>query len=344
MKSCRSYSGYLFIPAFLFLIIPLLATWFNPDIISGQVWVLLVWLTAMAGISILLQNFFIKTGRKSGKLWLVIPGALLLLALAWFFTLRTSSEIVGPAQAWDAKWISLLIVLCFFGGGYLVNYLLGEGQHRAVTLDNQLSMKELELDFMKNQLNPHFLFNSLNNIAATIMVDKEMALDYTFKLSELLRYQVGISGRETVPLEEEIAFIRNFLDIEKFRLGVRCDINFSADTEDRLVAVPPLLLHPLIEHALRKSLGLNEKSVINIRLTSDSEFVKLQIINSVPENPAYKKLSGTGIETLKKRLDILFPGSYTLNTAKKKTGYELGFEIRLKKKHIIQPERYGKYK
>jgi len=97
------------------------------------------------------------------------------------------------------------------------------------------------------------------------------------------------------------------------------------------VAVPPLLLHPLIEHALRKSLGLNEKSVINIRLTSDSEFVKLQIVNSVPENPAYKKLSGTGIETLKKRLDILFPGSYTLNTAKKKTGYELGFEIRLKK-------------
>ncbi len=329
MKNYRSYPGYLFMPVFLFLIIPLLAAWFNPDIISGQVWVLLLWLTAMAGISILLQNFFFKAGRKSGKLWIVIPGTLLLLALAWFFTLRTSSEIVGPTQAWNAKWVSLIIVLLFFGGGYFLNYLIREGQLGITKLENQLSMKELELDFMKNQLNPHFLFNSLNNIAATIMVNKEMALDYTFKLSELLRYQVGISGRETVLLEEEISFIRNFLDIEKFRLGGRCEIDFSASTEDHLVSIPPLLLHPLIEHALRKSLGLNGKSVINIRLTSDSEFVKMQIIHSLPENPAYKKLSSTGIETLKKRLDLLFPGSYTLHTAKKKTRYELGFEIRL---------------
>jgi LytS/YehU family sensor histidine kinase len=284
-------------PVFLFLMVPLLAFWFNPEIISGQVWVLLVWVTAMAGISILLQNFFFKAGRKSGKLWLIIPAALLLLALAWFFTLRVSSEIVGPAKAWDAKWVSLI-------------YLIREGQLSVTKLDNQLSMKELELDFMKNQLNPHFLFNSLNNIAATIMVNKEMALDYTFKLSELLRYQVGISGRETVPVDEEIAFIRNFLDIEKLRL-----------------------VHPLIEHALRKSLGLNGKSVINIRLTSSREVVKLEITNSLPENPAYKNLAGTGVEMLKKRLNLLFPEKYTLHTEKKTNEYELVLEVRLGKNH-----------
>lgn len=344
MKNYRSYPGYLFMPVFLFLIIPLLAAWFNPDIVSGQVWVLLVWLTAMAGISILLQNFFFKAGRRSGKLWLVIPGALLLLALAWFFTLRTSSEILGPTLAWDAKWISLIIVLLCFGGGYFLNYLIRDGQQGITKLDNQLSMKELELDFMKNQLNPHFLFNSLNNIAATIMVNKEMALDYTFKLSELLRYQVGISGRETVPVEEEIAFIRNFLDIEKLRLGGRCEINFTADSGDPMVMIPPLLLHPLIEHALRKSLGLNGKSVINIRLTSDREIIRLQITNSLPENPAYKNLAGTGVETLKKRLTLLFPDKYTLHTEKKTNEYELNLEILLGKNNSTQRKKYGKRK
>ncbi|HRW68357.1 histidine kinase [Lentimicrobium sp.] len=333
MKNYRSYPGYLAMPVFLFLMVPLLAFWFNPEIISGQVWVLLVWVTAMAGISILLQNFFFKAGRKSGKLWLIIPAAMLLLALAWFFTLRVSSEIVGPAKAWDAKWVSLMIVLLYSGGGYFLNYLIREGQLSVTKLDNQLSMKELELDFMKNQLNPHFLFNSLNNIAATIMVNKEMALDYTFKLSELLRYQVGISGRETVPVDEEIAFIRNFLDIEKLRLGGRCEINFTADSGDPMVLIPPLLLHPLIEHALRKSLGLNGKSVINIRLTSSREVVKLEITNSLPENPAYKNLAGTGVEMLKKRLTLLFPDKYTLHTEKKTNEYELVLEVRLGKNH-----------
>lgn len=156
-----------------------------------------------------------------------------------------------------------------------------------------------------------------------------MALDYIYKLSELLRFQNGISGRETVPVEEEVNFIRTFLNIEKFRLGERCDIQFNSEVEEPLTMIPPLLLHPFIEHSLRRSLGLNGKSFLNVQINSDREIIRMTVTNSLPENPAYPKLTGAGVKMLKKRLNLLYPKSHILKTSKNRTEYVLELEIRL---------------
>ncbi len=329
MKNRYLIYEYVLLPVSLMLLVPFLALWLSPEISRGEVLLLPAWIAGIAIASFISYRLYRKTGVTRAKDLLTIPGIILLIIFAWFLSLRISSMMTNPVHAWDVRWIGLSITFIYFTLDFGIHYLIGKSRESFNTLDNRLSMKEHELDIMKNQLSPHFLFNSLNNIAATIMVDKEMALDYIYKLSELLRFQNGISGRETVPVEEEVNFIRTFLNIEKFRLGERCDIQFNSEVEEPLTMIPPLLLHPFIEHSLRRSLGLNGKSFLNVQINSDREIIRMTVTNSLPENPAYPKLTGAGVKMLKKRLNLLYPKSHILKTSKNRTEYVLELEIRL---------------
>jgi len=329
MKKDYNFPGLLFLPMYILLMATLLTLWLNPAFSLKHIALMAVWLLVLAVTSFFAQKLIKKQVTAKMKTFLFIPAAILILILSWAITLRISSELLGSSMAWSNKWTSLAFVIVYFAGDYAISAMLNRYNNRMSNIDNRLSMKDVELDFMKTQLNPHFLFNSLNNVAATIMVNRDLALDYTYKLSDMLRYQLGISGREMVDIAEEESFIRNYLDVEKLRLGERCAIEFISSVQPHEIQVPPFLLHPLIEQSLRRSQGLNGRSSILVKLTANAGQLNLNISFSNPVSPAHADFSNRGFEMVSKRLDLLYPGRHSLKAGKNKGSSVIDLVIEL---------------
>lgn len=329
MKKDYNLPGLLFLPMYALLMATFLTLWLNPAFSLKHLALISVWLLVLAVTSFFAQQLIKKQVTAKMRTFLFIPAAILILILAWVITLRISSGLLGSSMAWSNKWTSLAFVIVYFAGDYTISLILNRYKNKVSNIDNRLSMKDMELDFMKTQLNPHFLFNSLNNVAATIMVNRDLALDYTYKLSDMLRYQLGISGREMVDITEEELFIRNYLDVEKLRLGDRCTIEFIADIQSPKITLPPFLLHPLIEQSLRQSQGLNGRSSILVKLTANTAQLNLNISFSNPASPAHADFSSRGFEMVSKRLELLYPGRHSLNTGKNKGSSVIDLVIEL---------------
>lgn len=329
MKKDYNLPGLLFLPMYALLMGTVLTLWLNPAFSLKHLALISVWLLVLAVTSFFAQQLIKMQTTAKMRTFLFIPAAIIILILSWVITLRISSGLLGSSMAWSNKWTSLAFVIVYFAGDYTISLILNRYKNKVSNIDNRLSMKDMELDFMKTQLNPHFLFNSLNNVAATIMVNRDLALDYTYKLSDMLRYQLGISGREMVDITEEESFIRNYLEVEKLRLGDRCTIEFIADIQSPKITLPPFLLHPLIEQSLRRSQGLNGRSSILVKLTANTARLNLNISFSNPASPAHADFSSRGFEMVSKRLELLYPGRHSLNTGKNKGSSVIDLVIEL---------------
>lgn len=327
MEPNRKYSMYLLPNILLVIIVLVLSFWLKPEFETGIILIIGLIATAVALLAHFSIVFSAKIKHDLSRRAILSILLLITLLAGWVLILRLSSFISNPSLAWQLKWESLAFSGAIIIFEYICYYINNKGMHELNRLGDRLSIKEMELDNMKTQLNPHFLFNSLNNVAATIMVNRDLALDYTYKLSELLRYQVGISGRETVGITEEEAFIRNYLDIERLRHGDRFNIEFVSEIYSPSLQLPPFLLHPIIEQALRQSQGLNGKSSIQIKLRTDDALLLLAISYAKPVSPAHKT-SGADLEMIEKRLKHLFQGRYSLVEIQKNGSREIELIIR----------------
>ncbi|MBW6491437.1 MAG: histidine kinase [Lentimicrobium sp.] len=320
----KSYS-----PALLLLLTLLLAIWLRPEMdIYGLIY-LLIWFLILASGGLLFRVFFIW--YKSGRLKVVstILFSFVLTLILWVITLRINSLILAPSLASSNILISFVFVAVYLFSTYRFNNLFSAKDTALAQKDKELSIKVLELDYIKNQFNPHYLFNSLNNVAATIMVNRDLALDYTYKLAEMLRYQTDLSDRESVEIKGEEAFIRNFIDVERLRLGDRCAIEFNSEIKAPEIFIPPFLLHPLVESALRRSRGLNGKSSLSIRIIADVEMISMKISYVVPENPADAGDNKRGVELVSKRLILFYPEKHRLSETQKNGIKEIDLLINL---------------
>ena len=327
MKINEKISAPLLLPLFSLLLATLLYFGFTPEPSFLGLLVIISWVIVIAGGSFLLQILIQWQRVRKFKYFITFPAMALLLLAFWFISLRISSGLWGSAMAWDTKWIILLFLVMYFYLKYLLDERIRTNREKCAQIENTLIIKEMELEFLKTQFNPHFLFNSLNNVAATIMVDRDLALEYTYKLSEMLRYQVGISGRETVGILEEDTYIRNYLDVERLRLGDRHSIEYISKIMPGGISLPPYLLHPLIEQSLRQSQELKGKSSITIQLTATRDELKLNISFAFANSPAQSKLSTSGFQMVSKRLKLLYPGMHSLTEIKKSNTREVELVI-----------------
>lgn len=310
----------------LVMLILVLSFWLKPELNPGDFFLIGITVILVA----LLSHFSIVVSARikhdSYRRVILIFLLLFTLVAGWVIIMRLSSNIWSPSHAWQLKWGSLAFASAIIIFEYFFNYINNKGIFDLNRMGVRLSIKEMELDNMKTQLNPHFLFNNLNNIASTIMVNRDLALDYTYKLSELLRYQVGISGREYVIISEEEAFIRNYLDIERLRYGDRFNIEFVSEIYTPSLQLPPFLLHPIIEQALRQSQGLNGRSSILIKLRADDALLLLTISFAKPVSPAHKQTGN--LQMIAKRLKHLYPGRHSLVEIQKNGSREIELLIR----------------
>lgn len=188
---------------------------------------------------------------------------------------------------------------------------------------------EAELQTLKSQLNPHFLFNVLNSIYSHSLFKSDKTPDIVLKLSDLMSYILYDCKTESVSLKKEIEFIQNYIELEKIRLEDDIDVEFSV-TEINNEKIPPLLFIPLIENAFKHGSGIKKsRRTISIWMKIEEQNLFFKIENSKIENSPYKGKraggSGIGIENVKKRLQLIYPNRHEFNII----DGELSFDINI---------------
>lgn len=200
-----------------------------------------------------------------------------------------------------------VIPALFFSSIFWISNENRKQKQREITLINENLNSEMR--FLKSQINPHFLFNALNNIYSLSFTQSEKAPHMIMKLSEMLRHVVYDSSN-SVRLEKEILYIDNFIDFQKLKIGEEIDVTFDHQQADDSFIVEPMLLIPFVENAFKHSdIENNPKGFIHIRLSTSGTLLDLEVENSTPSVEHTKdRFSGVGIENVTKRLDLAYPG------------------------------------
>ncbi|NNE56357.1 MAG: histidine kinase [Flavobacteriales bacterium] len=183
-------------------------------------------------------------------------------------------------------------------------------------LELNAAKKEIELMSFKNQLNPHFLFNSLNSIRALVDENPKKAKEAITTLSRILRHFLSAGRRSLIPLKEELELVDSYLSIEKIRFEERLQIEKQVSTSALEVPVPPLMIQTLVENDIKH--GLNKSmqgGLLRIEAEIESEILRIKILNTGAIEP--NDTGGIGLNNTKKRLDLIFQGKADFNLMEK---------------------------
>lgn len=193
---------------------------------------------------------------------------------------------------------------------------------------------EAELNTLKGQLNPHFLFNSLNNIYSLALVKSDIVPELILKLSDLMRHIIYESKEKYISLEKEIDFVNNFVALQKIRTSEKTKINYEIFGEIPSAKIAPLLFEPFIDNAFKHGLpGTENSDFINIKFNfKQPENLYFEIENNFEETTIWnKKHSGIGIENVKQRLKLLYgKKEYDLNIYKTAYTHKVSLKLKLK--------------
>ena len=189
--------------------------------------------------------------------------------------------------------------------------------------------KEAELKLLKAQLNPHFLFNTLNNLYGLSVIKSDKLPDLMLKLSDLLRYSLYDTKELFVPLEKEIQYLENYMSLERIRLEDQTDIQFNKNGEFSASSIAPMLLIVFVENAF-KHLGTNKSNIskVLVDLHVDEEKLIFKCVNSIDEVSLKEKglekgKSGIGLQNAKKRLGLIYPEKHQLKIEQTKENYSI---------------------
>jgi len=196
-----------------------------------------------------------------------------------------------------------------------------------------------ELAFLKNQINPHFLFNSLNSIYALAYRKSDHTTGAILKLSDILRYILYDVKDDLVPLDLEIKHIKNYIDLQKFRVTENTIINLSIKGKLEGHKIEPMLLIPFIENSFKYGVNNVSKSSIDLDIEVEDHFLMFRIKNAIIRNydiPAENNEKGLGIENTVRRLDLLYPEQYKLDIKNKDNFFIVELQLNLKE-HELHP-------
>ena len=213
----------------------------------------------------------------------------------------------------------------FFGGMFMffllncivaaiaigIRHFIRTRQIRQQLQDEQAKHTEAELAWLKNQINPHFLFNTLNNISSLTQIDPDAAQDAIAQLSDLLRYAMYETNKKTVPISGEVEFMRNYISLMKLRCNEKTEVKTTFDIAQD-VEIAPLLFISLIENAFKHGVSSSRSSMIDIHLEQkDSSIVFACDNTNYPKDDADRSGSGIGIENTRRRLDLMYADHYS---------------------------------
>ncbi|HLO57704.1 MAG TPA: histidine kinase [Bacteroidales bacterium] len=188
-----------------------------------------------------------------------------------------------------------------------------------------------ELAFLKNQISPHFFFNTLNNIYSLISINTEDSQEAVLKLSKMMRYLLYESEQGETRLSNEIEFMNNYVALMRLRLSEKVSLNISFPETYENISIPPLLFISIIENAFKHGISYREKSFIDIKMDVSKEMITFICENSLVARPEtdINGATGIGLDNLKKRLGLLFPGRHELKIEKQQSVFRVSVLINL---------------
>ena len=187
---------------------------------------------------------------------------------------------------------------------------------------------EAELNFLKSQIQPHFFFNTLNNLYSLTLKKSDHAPEVVLKLSDLMSYMLYETGAPKIPINKEITCLQNYLDLEKLRFGQRLSISFEIEGQIEDACIPPLVLIFFVENSFKHGVrNIVDKIKIDIQLKVESDFLFFQVKNPVSEKNALLTNTGIGLKNVKRRLELLYGDNFNLETEKKEKEYIASLKI-----------------
>ncbi|MBK9687900.1 MAG: histidine kinase [Saprospiraceae bacterium] len=222
----------------------------------------------------------------------------------------------------------------FVAAASSIYYILSDwmkGQNEKQELANQTLQSELK--FLKSQINPHFLFNTLNSLYALTLKKSDLAPEIVLKLSEMMRYMLYECNEKYVSLEKEVNYVINYLDLEKLRHGKKINIHFQQSGEIRNQLIAPLLFIPFIENCFKHGVSHQiAEAFVDIKININGQEVSVEIENSkhaVMPGAHQKKSGGIGLVNVKRRLDLLYADAYELKITDTPTTYKVTLFLKL---------------
>ena len=185
----------------------------------------------------------------------------------------------------------------------------------------------IELAWLKNQVSPHFFFNTLNNIHSLIESNPAFAQKSVHMLSKLMRYLLYESNATLIPLNKEVDFIESYIGLMKLKLTDAVKVSFNHPDIPNNTSIPPLLFNPLIENAFKFGVSYQEESFIKIELIVEDGRLTLTVENSVNKVITQQEHSGIGLSNLRQRLDLLFKNTYVLDVEELPSTYKVQLSI-----------------
>lgn len=188
---------------------------------------------------------------------------------------------------------------------------------------------ETELNFLKSQIQPHFFFNTLNNLYSLTLKKSDLAPEIVLKLSDLMSYMLYESNAAKTPLTKEIAYLQNYIDVEKLRFGSRLEVQFNIEGAVEQVYIPPMLLNLFVENSFKHGTRHLAYDIhINLLLTIEKEYLFFRISNPLPEQPIVKnEAAGIGLKNVRRWLELLYGSNYTLDIKEDKNTYIVSLKI-----------------
>ena len=263
-------------------------------------------------LPVLISNILIS-GAISVALWVI---ATKFLTTA-FFPHETSYsaywDATFPYRVGTGVFIFGLVILAYYLFISLKN--LAEKNAREAKLESLV--KETELKMLRSQINPHFLFNSLNSISSLTITDPEKAREMVVKLSEFMRYALSRKDEQPVSLQNELENLRLYLDIEKVRFGDKLTIEENIEAGCLDFKIPVMLLQPLFENAVKHGVYESTETVKIITLAKMIDrYIEITISNNYDTAPSLKSGTGTGLLNVTRRLELYYGNKASIKTSK----------------------------
>lgn len=285
----------------------------------------------------LLDRIFSFYIPKSGSIWLLLILPLILslvgvgihyLLLEFVFNenihyLEFLENTIPIRMA--VYWISLTLVT-------LIAIVVGKLEQQEIIQDREIMMqelsKEVELTQLRQQLQPHFLFNSLNSINALVVSQPDKAREMVLQLSDFLRGTIRKDHQKWVPLSEELNYLKLYLDIEKVRFGHRLEVDLDVAEEVEALKIPQLLIQPLLENSIKHGLyGTTEQVKISLKANRVNNYLELILENPFDPNHSSPKGTGFGLSSVERRLFLLFGRKDLLQTGAEGALFRVSIKI-----------------
>ncbi len=304
-----------------------------------QCYFLPVWLAATyINWGILMPHFFYRKNKLLYILLLliIIPALTILqryFMLYWVFPNIFPGEL--PAERMPFliyKLVEYAVIILFpviFSIGIRISWDWYEEKNRAQQL--VVERKESELNYLKAQINPHFLFNILNNLYGLSLEGSEKVPKLILKLSKILNYSLYESESDHIAIGNEIELIKDFIALERERYEERIKVDFTIDENlDWDLQIPPLLLIPLVENAFKHGVNESIEGVpISIEIKKPNDYLYFEVINSIAIPEDRNNHNGLGLKNLKRRLELLYPKAYTFDTCLENEEFKATLKLNL---------------